>query len=136
MSQAVTTFKMGQAVPDWLLALEPIDATSRRGEGLRFGTDVHVVEAEDYYLILPLRFEPVAGLLDAAGSHHCAIWAASKPVRLMNVETQALPRERRPTEGVGPYVLVVQPHAMVLREQVVRRDHWLRRLFGFAQRRQ
>lgn len=92
----VTPMKMGEAIPEWLVTLEPNPANpqaSRRGE-FRFAVDVDILDLPDYFLVLPRASTPFLRLVDADGTEGCILWAASKPVHLVTAWHTVEPHER------------------------------------------
>lgn len=91
MSETITAFKMGDAIPEWLLALNPGVPGAVKG-AFRFGTDVDVIEAESYYLIFPTSVSPgLPTIIDLEGSYGCNVWAAAKPVFMVHGRSITFP---------------------------------------------
>ena len=101
MTEIITSFAMGDSVPEWLIAVEPMSPGSKRGN-FRFAADVDVVETPDVFLVAIRSLASGYTVLDMGGVQGCRLFAASKPVRIINATIDFLP------EGMTPMVPINQ----------------------------
>ena len=101
MTEIITSFAMGASVPEWLIAVEPMSPGSKRGN-FRFAVDVDVVETPDVFLVAIRSLASGYTILDMGGVQGCRLFAASKPVRIINATIDFLP------EGMTPFVPINQ----------------------------
>lgn len=146
MSEAatVTRFQMGAAIPEWLLAAEPMQPGAPRGAGLRFGCDVDVIETADSYVVIALPGQAHQPLIADAGmaAHH--IFAPSKVARMVQLVTPILREAEARAVSVAQVDAAARTYAAHLAD--VRQEHerngappqpyfvprrpWWRRLLG------
>lgn len=135
MSDAITQFKAGDAIPEWLIVAEPMQPGAPRGSGLTFSVGVYVVDFPEAYLLVAIH--PYAGsLIEANGMDAHRIYApGDKPVGYVISIGSYQPLAVNAWQWIGPNGAIVPLSG----EQVVRGDRrrgFWRRLFGLAQRRQ
>ena len=107
MTEIITSFAMGDSVPEWLIAVEPMSPGSQRGN-FRFAVDVDVVETPDVFLVAVRSLASGYTVLDMAGVQGCRLFAASKPVRIINETIDFLPEGMTPLVPMG--AAVAPPH--------------------------
>lgn len=95
---AVTKVRMGQGVPEWLLAIEPMGPQANRG-AFRFAVDVDIIDTPDFFVVVPTMAGSYPGILDMQDTHGCKVLAASKLVRFALVQDCVF------EETVGPYAV-------------------------------
>ena len=74
----MTRFAAGTRVPEWLLAVEPMNKDSVLDEP-RFIVAVDVVEVSDRFFVIPVGVSNGPGIMSFNGSY-CTITAPGKPV--------------------------------------------------------
>lgn len=77
----VIRFALGAEVPPWLIDQEPIHTQSKCGV-FRFATACDVIDAPDYFMVVPVATGPLPSIIDFDGQG-VRIFAAGKPVRLV-----------------------------------------------------
>lgn len=73
----VQSFREGQAVPEWLLAMEPTSAVAIRGS-LTFATDVRLFEDRGGYWLLPTDPTKMVHMIRLSGGRDCKLMAGSQ----------------------------------------------------------
>ena len=75
----VQSFRAGQAVPEWLLYLEPKSPTANRGT-FCFAADADLYEKQGQYWLLPANPLTVQFLFAMIGTQDCQLTAGSRQV--------------------------------------------------------
>lgn len=75
----VTRYQAGDKIPSWLIDSEPAHPNAIRGE-MVFATVCDVIDAQDYYAVIPLASGDFPYPLQFGGQG-CRVFAASKVVK-------------------------------------------------------
>ena len=81
MTETITQFAMGEAVPEWLITVEPMHPGSHK-QNFRFAVDVDVIETPDVFVVVPRMFGNFLAIIDMSGTHGCHMFAPGKPTRI------------------------------------------------------
>jgi hypothetical protein len=84
----VIRFAAGDTVPDWILCLDPIDASSV-ADKLRFTVDVMVLDCDDTIVIVPLNQGD--SVISLGESNHVRLFSEAKTVRLAVAQSFFVP---------------------------------------------
>lgn len=76
----VTRFEPGEAIPSWLIDADPGGPNAVAGK-LTWGTQVDVIDAGDYYMVVPLGFGAIDPPVQFTGNG-CKLFAPAKMVRV------------------------------------------------------
>ena len=110
LTVTVTKFKMGDAIPPWLLSIEPLMAGAIMG-AFRFGTDVDVFDCPEYFAVVPTSVtQAQPRIIDLEGSVGVNVSAAGKPI-IVAVGRELFLQTRQQVEGMAALGFGWQPMA-------------------------
>lgn len=100
LTVTVTKFKMGDAIPAWLLSIEPLMAGAIMG-AFRFGTDVDVFDCPEYFAVVPTSVtQAQPRIIDLEGSVGVNISASGKPI-IVAVGRELFLQTSQQAEGIA-----------------------------------
>lgn len=122
----VRQFAMGEAIPEWLLTLEPRSKTSRR-EHFRFAVDVDMIETTEVFVVVPRVFGNYGTMIDMMGTSDCDMFAPGKPVRFASTLMDVFARGAMPPVPLMPGQFQEMPSQEIDANKELREAHFAAR---------